>query len=111
MASNATVGPGTAGRATSNLGSHLSLVATDSTLFAAWTDSRRGTLTTGHQDVAVTHVDCRVTSWLFRSRSGALGTRNPSDRGTAGGGRRETPAQSARELSSPGKEVTPTDRL
>ncbi|GAC1504849.1 MAG: hypothetical protein NVS1B3_02220 [Candidatus Dormibacteraceae bacterium] len=51
VAHDATVGPGTGGRATANLGNHFGLVATDGQVFAAWTDTRRGTVTTGHQDV------------------------------------------------------------
>lgn len=52
VSGDATVGPGTAGRATANLGDSLALVATGTQAFVAWTDARRGTQTSGHQDVA-----------------------------------------------------------
>lgn len=51
VASRATIGPVPQGSARASFGRRLGVVRSGNDLLATWTDSRRGTDTTGHQDV------------------------------------------------------------
>lgn len=48
---NAKVGPGAGGSATALMGQYLGLASADDAAYVAWTDTRRGNLDTGHQDI------------------------------------------------------------
>ncbi|MHB1533320.1 MAG: sialidase family protein [Acidimicrobiales bacterium] len=53
VASPAKVGPSAGGRLTASFGDHLAVSSSNTSVLVAWTDSSRGNLTTGHQDIFV----------------------------------------------------------